>query len=208
MNAKHARDVLVAAAACDPGGSYDGPQALVAALAEALPEAEWELAVSGGDPSALRLGLRACGELDAARAALAGVLSLDEARFAGAPQAGRSWVDARWDAKAGRWGEIAVPSGARQIRAKRFAAADFEEPVASALKAFDELAEIATVQTQAGRPGWTMVLAKPLPWPLFLRCDLASSFAPRAAQLSLLLRDARVAALDFDGEALWARCVG
>lgn len=93
-------------------------------------------------------------------------------------------------------------------RSKPFRAADFDEPVASALAAFDALAGIAAVERAPGDPGWTLVLRRPLAWPLFLRCDLAASFAPRAAALTLLLRDARVVALDFDGEALWARCVG
>lgn len=153
MNSKQARDVLVAAAACDPAGDYAAVQEAVAAA----PGAEWEISVSGG-------------------AALARL-----SRRGAAPER-----------RAGR----------------PFKAADFEEPIASALKAFDALAKIASVERRPGRPGWTLVLAKPLAWPLFLRCDLAASFAPRAAPLSLILRDARVAALDFDGEALWARCVG
>jgi hypothetical protein len=67
---------------------------------------------------------------------------------------------------------------------------------------------VAEVRTVPGSPGWTLVLERPLAWPLFLRCDVSAAFAPRAAQLSLILRDARLVALDFDGEALWARFVG
>lgn len=88
---------------------------------------------------------------------------------------------------------------------ERFSAEAFAEPVAAALKAFDALSPIAEVRA-ASKGRWTLVLARPLPWPLFLRCDLSSAFAPRAAQISLILRDAPVAALEFDGEALWARC--
>lgn len=87
----------------------------------------------------------------------------------------------------------------------RFSPSAFAEPVASALKAFDALAPVARVLS-APKGRWTMVLARPLPWPLFLRCDVSAAFAPRAAQISLILRDAPVSALEFDGEALWARC--
>ena len=55
---------------------------------------------------------------------------------------------------------------------------------------------------------WSLLLERPLPWPLFLRCDLSAAFQPRASQFSLLLRDAGIVALDFDGEALWARFSG
>jgi hypothetical protein len=157
VNSRHARDFLVACAACDPAGDYAARQELVAAQAE--PGAEWEGAVRGGDAFEVKV-----------------------ARRSAAP--------------------------ARGPAARRFSAADFAEPVASALKTFDALAPIAEVRRERGAAGWTLVLAKPLPWPLFLRCDVSAAFAPRAAQLSLILRDARVIALDFDGEALWARFVG
>jgi len=97
-------------------------------------------------------------------------------------------------------------SAPKRAPRRHFSPRDFEEPVASALAAFDALCPVAAV-ARAGA-GWTLVLEKPLPWPLFLRCDLAAAFAPRAAQLALILRDARVVALDFDGEALWARSAG
>ena len=87
----------------------------------------------------------------------------------------------------------------------RFSAAAFAEPVASALKAFHALSPVARVRA-APKGRWTLELERPLPWPLFLRCDVSAAFAPRAAQLSLILRDAPVSALEFDGEALWARC--
>jgi hypothetical protein len=89
---------------------------------------------------------------------------------------------------------------------RRFSTKVFEEPVASALAVFHGLCEIAAVESSA-KGGWTLILAEPVPWPLFLRTDLSAPFVPRAAQLSLLLRDLRVTALDFDGEALWARFV-
>lgn len=106
-----------------------------------------------------------------------------------------------------RGGEAAAVRAERRepVVGSRFSASSFAEPVGSALKAFDALCPVGAVR--AGPKGrWTLLLERPLAWPLFLRADLAAAFAPRAAQLTLVLRDARVAALEFDGEALWARC--
>ena len=195
MNAKALKDYLAAASACEPAASFTGPQKLAAAVAEAAPAVEWEIGVSGADAPLLRLALRSPDGLKAV-----------------------------WNSKTARWLRIDVdrrgPLGkalrgfspklrpARPLSVKNFSAASFEEPVASALAAFDALAPIEKVQFTPGRPGWILILAAPLAWPLFLRCDIAAAFAPRAAQLSLLLRDARVVALDFDGDALVARLVG
>lgn len=222
MNGHHLREFLTATAACDAGGAYGGVQELAAEVSAALPVGEWEAAVRGGDASSLRVALRPCGDAAPARAAAARVLGVTEAALAGEPARSRAWLDARWDAKEGRWTRVLAavrgPKGealktvlpetgaTRPLSHARFSAAAFEEPVASTLAAFHRVSPVAAVQT-AGE-GWTLVLAKPLPWPLFLRSDLAAAFAPRAAQLSLILRDARVVALDFDGEALWARFVG
>lgn len=155
MNAKQAREILVALAACDPAGAYKGVQDGIAAISAAAPNLAWEVSVRGGDAPAVR----------------------------------------------------ARPRGERGEKGKRFSAAAFAEPVASALKAFDGLAPISEVRF-AAKGRWTLILSRPLAWPLFLRCDLTAAFAPRAAQLSLVLRDARIDALEFDGEALWARCSG
>ncbi|MDE2141270.1 MAG: hypothetical protein KGL74_08035 [Elusimicrobia bacterium] len=115
---------------------------------------------------------------------------------------GREWEGAL---RGGEAPLLRVEAPARERGGRPFSARDFEEPVASALKAFHALEPIAAVRFGRGGGSWTLILERPAPWPLFLRCDLAASFAPRAAQLSLLLRDARVTALEFDGEALWAR---
>ncbi len=222
MNGRHLGETLAAFAACDATGSYDGIRELAASVSAALPVGEWEGAVSGGDAAALRVALRPCGDLGPARAAFARALDLPEAAFAGAPARSRAWVDARWDAKGGKWTAVtAAVRGAkgdtlksllggadRALVTRPFRAKDFDEPVASALAVFHGLCPIAEVQSVRGGDGWTLVLAKPVPWPLFLRTDLSAPFVPRAAQLALILRDARVVALDFDGEALWARFVG
>jgi hypothetical protein len=156
LNAKQARELLVALAACDPGGSFSGVQDAIGAISTAAPGLEWEVSVRGGDSPAVRSRAR--------------------------------------DERGERPG-------------KAFSSGAFAEPVASALKAFDGLAPISEVRF-AAKGRWTLILARPLAWPLFLRCDLSAAYASRAAQLSLVLRDARVDALEFDGEALWARCAG
>jgi hypothetical protein len=157
VNAKQARELLGALAACDPAGATAGVREGLALVARDGASDLWEIAVRGGDAPAVKLARRAA-------------------------------------------------SGATKPGA-RFSPAAFAEPVASALKTFDALCPIAEVRR--GKAGaWTLVLSRPVAWPLFLRCDLSAAFTPGAAQWSLVLRDARVAALDFDGEALWARCVG
>jgi hypothetical protein len=224
VNATHAREFLTAAAACDAASDYSGPRELVDAVAPALPGAEWEFSFRGGDPASLRLGLLVCGDSASGRTALARALDVDEEDLVGEPAAGRPWVDASWDMAGGRWRTIetarADGRGAvlrvlrpkagppRRLVERPFSAAVFPEPIGSGLATFHALSPIRAVQSAPGRPGWTLALLRPLPWPLLLRCDVSAALAPRAAQLSLLLRDARVVALDFDGEALWARLVG
>ena len=115
---------------------------------------------------------------------------------------GREWEGAL---KGGDAPALRVGPPTRAAAGKPFSKRDFAEPIASALAVFHALAPIASVRFAKGGASWTLALAKPLAWPLFLRLDLAASFVPRADQLSLLLRDARVTALEFDGEALWAR---
>ena len=221
MNARQAREYLAASAACDSGGDYRAAANLLEAVAAAAPAAVWETAVRGGDASVLRLALRGDGA-EAARPALASALALEEAALSGRPGASRPWIDATWSAGSGRWTDVEAawseggrqrlralapkPGPERALETTRFSAGAFAEPIASALKTFDDLSPLAAMQSAAGRAGWSLILAKALPWPLFLRCDLSAAFAPRAAQLSLLLRDMRVVALDFDGDALWARC--
>ena len=151
MNARQAREILVAAAACGLGGEENERAQERAGASSAAPA--WEVRVRGGESPAL---------------------------------------------------SAAPAPGPRKDKAHPFRASAFEEPVASALAAFHALAPVAAIRVPASG-GWTLELERPLAWPLFLRCDLAASFTPRAAQLSLILRDARIAALDFDGEALWAR---
>jgi hypothetical protein len=224
VNGVQAREFLAAAAASDAKGSYAGPRALVESAAEAAPEAEWHVAVSGASASALRLGLLKGAAVPAARDAAARTLRVDRAALDASPASSRPWLDAAWDAARGAWTRVEVaraagrheavralapkPGRERVLRTRPFSAAAFDEPIASALKTFSALEPVAAVQSEKGSAAWTLALARPVAWPRFLRCDLSAPFAPRAAALSLLLRDARLVALDFDGEALWARLVG
>ncbi|NNN04368.1 MAG: hypothetical protein HKL90_00570 [Elusimicrobia bacterium] len=199
MNAVQLRAFLSTASAVAPAEDYSGPRALVDAVATNAPDAVWRLAACGASPSRLKLSLvgsdAAHPRLDALwDACKASWTAVDSARMDELPAAARALLPA------------AGPERRRTARA--FSAAAFEEPVASALAAFHALEPVAAVLTARRWDGWTLELARPLPWPRFLRCDLAAAFAPRAAALSLLLRDARVVALDFDGEELWARLSG
>ncbi len=199
MNAVQLRAFLSAAAAGASAEDYSGPRALVDAVAAAAPDAAWRLAVCGASPSRLKLAL--VGD-DAARprfdalwdAPKAAWIAVDAARAEELPAAARALLPA--------------PDPRRRRTSRTFSAAAFKEPVASALAAFHALEPVAALLAAPGANAWTLQLARPLPWPRFLRCDLAAAFAPRADALSLLLRDARVVALDFDGEELWARLSG
>ena len=224
MNSFYCLRLLEAAADCDPSGVYAPPQNLVRAVAAAAPGAEWEGAVSGGDASAFRLLLRPRGETSAARSVAARMMGVPEKSLTGAAALRRPWLSAIWDGRGGAWKglECAVRRGERDVVRpvlpvrgderlvvrRKFSPAFFEAPIAGALEEFHALAPLAEVQTVSGREGWSLRLARPLAWPHFLRCTAAAAFAPRAAQLSLLLRDAGVVALDFDGEDIWARFVG
>ena len=199
MNAVQLRALLCAAAAGAPAEDYSGPRALVDAVAADAPDAAWRLAACAASPSRLKLALAGA---DAARprfdaswdARKASWTALDCARAEELPAAARALLPA--------------PGPVRRRTSRAFSPAAFEEPVASALAAFHALESVAAVLRAPRSNAWTLALARPLPWPRFLRCDLAAAFAPRAAALSLLLRDARVVALDFDGEELWARLSG
>lgn len=122
-------------------------------------------------------------------------------RLLAVPSNAAGRLDAAWDPGKAAW--LFQRAGAPKGKLVPFRAKDFAAPVDEALARFHRLNPIASVRRDGAR--WTLILERPLAWPLFLRCDLSAAFAPRASQLSLLLRDSRIVALDFDGEALWAR---
>lgn len=197
MNSLQALRWLRATAACDPKGDYRGPLALLSACGAC----DWEGAVSAR--GALRLLPRPPRALPAAaRARAARLLGL--ARLPAGPDREGFWLDAAWDPASGSWSRAAA--GGVPGRPRPFRPRDFAAPVGEALARFHALCPLASSRRVGA--SWSLALERPLPWPLFLRCDLSAAFQPRASQLSLLLRDARVVALDFDGEALWARFRG
>ncbi len=199
MNAVHVRRWLKAAAACDFEGSYAGPLALVEACAPL--ECVWQGAVCGADGSVRLLPRPLAAVPSSVRAATALVLGL---KSVPASSANGDWIDAAWDPRKGSW--TAVRAGAPKGKVGPFRAKDFAEPVSEALARFHRLSPLSSVRRSG--EAWSLFIERPLPWPLFLRCDLSAAFQPRASQLSLLLRDSGVTALDFDGEALWARFSG
>jgi len=199
MNTVHARRWLKAAAACDFQGSYAGPLALLEACAPL--DCAWQGAVSGAGGSVRLLPRPLVATSASVRAAAALVLGLKNVP---PPAANGDWIDAAWDTRKGSW--TAVRTGAPKGKVGPFRAKDFAEPVNEALARFHRLNPLASVRRTG--EAWSLILERPLPWPLFLRCDLSAAFQPRSSQLSLLLRDAGVTALDFDGEALWARFSG
>lgn len=101
---------------------------------------------------------------------------------------------------------LSFNSRAAKAPARKFSAKAFPAPIDEALRVFDALAPVESMRV-GPKGAWTLEFRRPLAWPLFLRCDLAASFVPKASALTVVLRDANVVALDFDGEALWARFV-
>ncbi|MDX6769675.1 MAG: hypothetical protein SF051_09100, partial [Elusimicrobiota bacterium] len=100
------------------------------------------------------------------------------------------------------------------LKTHRFAPALFAEPgLAARAAAFHARCPAAGVSVEfegegkAARPTgrWSLALARPEPWPRFLRHDLAAPFAEGHAALSFLLLGRRVSALGFEGEVPRAR---
>ena len=216
MNSFHCRRWLEALAAVDTTNAWEGPLALAAAL----PDAEWEGAIRGDEPGTVRLAARGKPTPESRKAAAKALGLAPDALGSDAGSSESPWLDARWDARSRQWRavELGLSGGVRRLlpvsgpvrklKSKPFKAKDFGEPSAAALAEFHALVPVRRVISTEGRDGWILELERFIPWPLFLRCDVSAAFTARASQLSLLLRDARVRAIEFDGEALWARFVG
>jgi hypothetical protein len=216
MNAKQMSDLLTTHAAGVAQAGFEDPVECVRAISRAVPQARWQAAVCGEDETRIRILLTT----PTAPAIVAGPLSLDPSRLAQSPARTRPWLDALWDGKERKWlrveaatrskgGDllqvlVPAPQAARPLMQTPLRTAGFDESIAAALHVFDALEPLSGVQ-RAGTD-WSLILRRPISWPHFLRTDLSAAFSPRAAHWALVLRDARVCALDFDG-ALWARCV-
>jgi hypothetical protein len=218
----HALAAWIDAAEACRGGDWRHPRALALASAKAS-GVDWLVGVRAASPVARLLpGGPASSREPFLRAAATALGVYLPSVPASDPAPGERWLDAWWEPAAGRWERLELRLGAgrsertrpllpageeRPSRRSAFRAAAFEPPEAAArLADLHALAPVRAVARSAGRPGWTLILEEPLPWPLFLALDASASFTAESAPLSLLMRDARVAALDFDGEALWALC--
>ncbi len=197
MNSLQLKGALAALGAAPGSPDFSGPAALLAAVADARPGVEWLASVRAGSPERLRLSFEA--DADSRRAA---ARALGRADF---PGKGRGLIEADWDGARKAW----IAAGPRAPRPRaRFSPEAFPSPIAEGLAAFHAREPLAGVEFGPGSGVWTLLPARPVPWPRFLRCDLSAAFAPRAAALCLAFRDARIVALEFDATALWARLTG
>lgn len=153
--------------------------------------------------------------------------------FLQGPARGFPWLEACWNLRSGEpcfsrflgraerspdcvlashWG----PGGERRTRlaAGPFSPGVFAQPALD--KALADLSRLCPIkdwvrETSLGEeePGaptqrWALRLREPLPWPAFLRLDVAAGFSAHASQSCLLVLDREVRELLFDGDALWA----
>jgi hypothetical protein len=117
-----------------------------------------------------------------------------------------------WDAAEDRPARVG-PDRNIQFKPDRYSPKSIEDPaLAKVLADFDALCPIRDLVfrfSSAGSgksqplPSWSLRLKDPLAWPLFLRLDMAASFAAESSQFSFFLLDRRVSELEFDGGAIW-----
>lgn len=112
----------------------------------------------------------------------------------------------RWDASAGRAAREPVRVETRRAPLSRARFASRE--LADGFRILSARCPIAAVETDFvdGRPTgtWRLRFARPEPFVRFLRLDAAAPFAPRAAELALLLAGREVAAMVWESERAWA----
>lgn len=217
MNALERRELAAAAAETHPELHFGGLDEALAPMEEAAGRA-WSVSI-GGDGFAAAEWER---ELDAA-GALGAALGLGPEFL----PPGRARAGLRWDAKAGRvaavWLEAAGrrrerglsgPTRSLSLRPHKLVAGLFADPgLAARVSLFDGRCPVASAvvefegEGKAARPTgrWSLELARPEPWPRFLRLDLAAPFAEGQAGLSFLLLSRRVRELRYEGESPRAR---
>lgn len=78
--------------------------------------------------------------------------------------------------------------------------------VFGAFHALHPVAELVSEWGAGGKPleSWSLRLKTGVPWPLFLRCDLAQPYAEKATELSFLMLDRKVVELSLSPEGMVA----
>lgn len=124
-----------------------------------------------------------------------------EAALTGAPGSrvklrldGRLLLD--WDASVQR-----LTVAGSEAKDRPFDPAAFGE-LEGPLRDFASLHPIRCAREDEG--GWSLVPRQAIPWPLWLRLDVAAAFTADSTRLSFLALNRRVTELRFEGERLWA----
>lgn len=216
MNRKQRNDWVCAVEACFAGQAQGRLLKFLEGLDRSSPGGEWDVAISGTGGFSSCLWRWFGPSLSAAAAAV-----FELSAPAGEPPEGFPKLSFVWDIESGKAFNARVygAGGARRARSRAqgeerlwetrpFRAADYGEPVASALRDFAALCPVKDAAAELGTGRWSLRLAEGLRWPEFLRLEIAGVFAAQGAQSALLMRDLRVRELSFDGERLWAHTAG
>ncbi|MFI5351293.1 MAG: hypothetical protein ACHQ2Z_17240, partial [Elusimicrobiota bacterium] len=139
-------------------------------------------------------------------------LKMDVGENVSPPADGLPWLSLVWDAAADR--PLRVGPGAVILKPAPYEArAIADAALAKILADFDALCPIRDLVFQFSSadprksqplPAWSLRLKTPLPWPLFVRVDMAAPFAAESSQLSFFVLNRRVTELEFEGKKLWA----
>jgi hypothetical protein len=196
MNLKQTRDWLASVSGCFPGLKTYAASAFVEKLAALAPSGSWEAGVSAAGFDAIDLRFLGGAGDPSWAAAAAKILGCAAPAAAAAP-----WLETRWDLRADALASSRLYG--RERRAARFDPRAFPDAaVARALAEFAALAPAADRIVEGDRR-WALRLARRLPWPAFLRCDISAGFTKNSAQFALLTPQHAVRELSFEGESLW-----
>lgn len=172
MNRTERDDLLLAAAESFPDLRYAGLSEVLSALDESSPAGRWRLLL-GADSAWTRPGLELVPE---------------------DPKGKRLSVE--WDAAVG----AVVPAEPRRTVRSSWAATRFADAaLAERWRTFARLCPVSHSWRDAAGAEWALVLAKPEPWPRFLRLDVSLPFGPRATEHSALLLSRGVEEVGYRG---------
>jgi hypothetical protein len=214
MNSVQRQDWLKTVEECRPAWRLAGLSPLLARWDGAAAGGVWEGGISNR-PESKTLAVRYFGkdsEFPAwkrAASEIGGDCAVGDAPARG----GLPWLTVVWDAAEDRPARVG-PSLQTLSKPDRFDPRAIEDPaLAKVLADFHALCPIRDLVFQFSAaasgesrplPSWSLRLAEPLAWPLFLRLDMAASFAAESSQFSFFLLDRRVSELEFEGGAIWA----